>query len=333
MTAPHPKILIVILDNLGDAVMATAAFAPIKQAFPNAFLGLWVKQYTAGLFDGHPDVDRLHAADPFWDVSPGIPAGDFGHFCTVIKEIRDQEYDHAVLLNTEWRRALAIWIAGVPNRIGYDRRHSRLLLTTVVEPAAQPRHYIEDHRELVNAGFKIESRAESWRCRLQVSDRERAEARLWQQRAGLNSYWVAHLFSGDVQKNWPLEKWRQLIVAARERWPALKTVAMIGPSEATKLGPDDRAFFSQHTMLLQAPPLGMMKALLKNAQLMVGGDSGPGHVACALGTPVVSLFGITSPDRGGAVGQAQTRYHSASAIAAIPVSEVLASMAELRPRV
>ncbi len=211
------KILVVALDNLGDAVMASSVLAPLKKIFPSAFVGLWVKQYTAGLFSAHPFVDGIHAADPFWDTSPGLPSGGVARFFSTIKTIRAQRYDTALLLNTEWRRALAALLSGIPNRVGYDRRHSRLVLTKAVQVAPVLQHFVDDHRILLEKGLGISVDADMCVSRLAVGASEKAEFESWRHRHGVapKKYWAAHFFSGDPLKNWPVDRWLELLSKVR----------------------------------------------------------------------------------------------------------------------
>jgi ADP-heptose:LPS heptosyltransferase len=330
MTEVPRKILVVALDNLGDAVMASAVLTPLKKSFPSAFVGLWAKEYTAGLFDGHPALDRVHAADPFWDTSPGVPPGGFAHFYSTIQAIRHENYDTALLLNTEWRRALAARLAGIGRRVGYDRRHSRIFLTRALPVASGVRHFVDDHRALLEQGLGVAPDAEPF-SRLAVTAREQMEFEQWRVLSGVaaKKYWVAHLFSGDPLKNWPIARWIELMDRLEREPSGQRCVVLLGPSEDKKLSTEQRADLQKRALFVIAPPLGLLKTVLSNASVVVDGDSGPGHVAAALGTPLVSLFGPTNPARSRPVGPGATRTVSALAVADIAVDDVLRAMKDL----
>jgi ADP-heptose:LPS heptosyltransferase len=334
MAAPR-KILVVALDNLGDAVMASTVLAPLKTAFPSAFVGMWAKRYAAGLFDGHPHLDRVHAADPFWDASPGVPPGRLGDFVSTLGAIRAERYDVAVLLNTEWRRALAARLAGIRRRVGFDRRHSRRLLTTAVATPALVQHFVDDHRLLLETGLNVQVPMAAYVSELFLTDAEDAQARRWleSQSSAPQRYWVAHLFSGDLRKNWPLEKWLALIARARDQWPQRACVVVLGPAEDRQLPQRDLDVLKSRAALLQAPSLGLLKGILRHAAAVVDGDSGPGHVAAALRTPTISLFGPTNPLRSRPMGLGPTRIVSARAVADIAVETVWTALADFKPHV
>src|SRR5580765_2803560 len=98
-----PKILVVSLDNLGDAVMATSILKPLREIFPDSQIGMFVKKYVDGLLDDHPRIQKIHLADPFWDTAPGVEKGSLSDYLAILKSIRKENYTHAFILNTEWR--------------------------------------------------------------------------------------------------------------------------------------------------------------------------------------------------------------------------------------
>src|SRR5882672_7904826 len=147
-TAPIKKILVVALDNIGDAVMATAMLRPLKERYPEATVGFWTKKYAADLFLDQSLLDILHASDPFWDTSPGHGKGPWAEFKKVFWHVRATGYDLVFILNTEWRRSLACWLAKIPHRVGYNRRQSRFFLNFPVDGPAPGGHNLDDNKGL-----------------------------------------------------------------------------------------------------------------------------------------------------------------------------------------
>lgn len=321
MTAAPRAILVVALDNLGDAVMASCVLEPLKRLRPGARLGIWVKEYAAGLFEGHPLLDAVHASDPFWDRSPGKPKGASGPFLRAWKEIRAAGYDEALILNAEWRRVLACALAGIPERAGYCARKSGPFLTRAAKPPEPPAHFSDEHLRLVSERFGTLKAGEGLPS-LAVSEADARWWRDWSSPRGLEKggFTVAHLFSGDEEKNWPLERWAELIA----RRPGERFVLLCGPGEEARLGERRRELLRPGVEILSAPPLGGMKAALAAARLVVGGDSGPEHVAAAVGAPVLSLFGPTDPARSGPRGRGPLKVLRRSPLSGLSVDEVLA---------
>lgn len=318
------KILVVALDNLGDAVMASSILAPLKRLFPKSEVGIWVKDYAAELFEGHSSLDSVHASDPFWDRSPGKAKGSIAPFLRAWNEIRKEGYDTALILNAEWRRVLSCALAGIERRAGYRSRKSGPFLTDAFPPPGKGLHFSDEHLALVEALFGPIPEGDRL-PRLEMSERDERWWRDWSAGKGLKhgEYTVLHLFSGDEEKNWPLPLWAELI----RRRPGDRYVALCGPGEETKLGAHREELFRAGAELLAGPSLGRLKAALSRARLVVGGDSGPEHVAAALGTNVLSLFGPTDPARSRPRGRGRLTVLRKLPLRDLPVAEVLAAMA------
>lgn len=319
------KILVVALDNLGDAVMASSILAPLKRLFPESKVGIWVKDYAAELFDGHPAIDAVHACDPFWDRSPGKAKGALGPFLRAWNGIRRERYDAALILNAEWRRALSCALAGIPRRLGYRGRKSGLFLTEAFAPPAEGAHFSDEHRGLLERYGGEPLAPEECLPSLAVGERDESWWRSWSAEKGLRDgeFTVLHLFSGDEEKNWPLSGWAELI----RRRPEERFVVLCGPGEEARLGPRRKELERAGVDMLAAPSLGRLKAALSHARLVVGGDSGPEHAAAALGTNVLSLFGPTNPRRSGPRGRGELKVLTKAPLRDLPAGDVLAAMA------
>lgn len=325
LARPAPqRILLVSLDNLGDAVMASAILRPIKRAYPQARIGLWVKQYAAGLFVDHSLVDAVHASDPFWDKSPGTDRGRLGEFLKVLGEIRRARYDVAVILNTEWRRSLACLAAAISERVGTDRRQSRPFLTAAFPGPAAGGHFIDDHRVLIEQWSGRPVAVEDCLPRLELTAQDEKAWAAWSAATGFldRAYALIHLFSGDEDKNWPLSCWVELVERRLQKDPRERFVLLCGPGEDRKLAMFRSRMDREGILLMTAPPLGLLKAVLGHARLALGGDSGPGHVAAALGTPLLSLFGKTDPRRSRPLGRGMLHVIHSSPLRFLPVPEV-----------
>ena len=291
------KILIVVLDNLGDVVLATAVLRPLRRRFPDARFGVWKKSYAAGLFEGGDGV-TVHAADPFWDAAPGRGKGAFSAFMGSLAEVSSEKYDCALLLNNEWRRAAACWWAGIPRRVGLRARKAGFFTTDSASGGGG--HVIADHAT-VFAAFAGEAQGvEAFVPEIPVSETQRSEGRSWREALGWKDKKVVllHAVTGDRLKNWPLERWGELVRRAPADW---RFGVFCAPREEDSL----REAFSgcpiDSYSLVNASIAGL-KPMLTAGDLFLGGDSGPGHMAAALGLPVISLFGPTDPARYAPIG-------------------------------
>jgi ADP-heptose:LPS heptosyltransferase len=236
------KILVVALDNLGDVVMATALLEPRQRAVPAAAIGMWVKKYAAGVLGGHPHLDVVHAADPFWDTAPGHGRGDVGPFFKTLREIKSARYDLAFLLNTEWRRSVACWWAKIPSRVGFDYRQSGFWLSQARKNADAGPHCVDDHRKLFRFWEETSGKNSGIADRiftphLYLADDEKKSGKAWREKNGWNGtkIVVMHPFSGDPVRNWPFSHWIKLLEQMAGETAPLRFVVIGGPGDEVPL--------------------------------------------------------------------------------------------------
>ena len=328
---PLRRLLVVALDNLGDSVMATAVLKPLKTAYPNAFLGFWGKKCAEGLLHNHSLIDEVYAADPFWDASPGGGPGSVADFLRAWNRVRAARFDAALVLNSEWRRAFWCAIAGIPHRIGFDRRKSARLLTRAVAAPAAVHHIVDDHRRLLEALCGREIPVERMAPRIEITPEEQRWRDEWRGAIGWAGadYVAIHPFSGDEEKNWPLTCWIELMQRLRTAHPDLRFLVVFGPRDRASRLDLGRFLPSGSFHLLGGAPLGEVKALLSGAALLCGNDSGLAHIAAAIGVPTLTLFGPRDPARSAPRGLARTRTLRRDPIRRLSVDEVASSAVEL----
>lgn len=314
--------------------MATAILKPLRRLCPQSKVGFWAKSYTAGLFKDQPLIDRVHASDTFWDKSPGFARGGFRPFIRTLAEIRREKYEAAFILNTEWRRSLACRLAGIPQRIGYAWRKSGFFLTGGLPAPLSGEHFVDDHRKLVQSWAGEAVKPEDCLPRLDLTKDEIAWWDEWSAKAeaARRQFIAIHLFSGDEKKNWPLPCWAQLIQGLSQTHPEFKFAVICGPGEEPRLTPIRSQRLHRNVVELVNPSLTGLKAVLGHAAILLGGDSGLGHVAAALGTPVLSLFGTGSPQRSRPMGRALTAVIEKRPLQRLLVPEVRSRVEELLER-
>ncbi len=288
--AAPERILIVALDNLGDLVFASALAPPLREAYPNASIDIWCKAYTAPVAALVPHVRRVIAADPFWSPPPGQPRGPMLRFFGAMNEVRQGQYDVAILSEAPWRTAAAVAAAQIPVRIGLARHRNDTFLTHVL-PAQDPGKPVVREQGRMLKVFGIDARSRFYRLDPSpLADTVRAvEANLPPQFAAL------HPFAGDRARCVPLAEWVK--VASTLDALGLPTL-WIGTaeelSELRRSNPPPSALYSDQ---LDGGSLGHTAAALSRATCMAGHDSGPLHMAAAFGIPVVGVFAPGQPER------------------------------------
>jgi heptosyltransferase II len=296
------RLLVMCPSWVGDAVMATPALRLLRDAMPGGFIGGLVR----------PGIDEVLAGTEFFDeVHVERAAGVMGPKHAAAK-VRPRRYDAALLLTNSFSTALTTRIAGIPRRVGYNRDARGLLLTDKLEAPKRP-----DGRWAPIPAVSYYLHAAAWfldpslpRCPAMTEaagvwmelattpeQRERGEAALAQ--AGItHGAPIAVLNPGgnNPGKRWPAERYGAVGRHLIEQHGCLVLVSG-SPGEVELCGSVASAIGHPRAVNLAAVGvrLGWLKAIVERARIMVTNDTGPRHIAAALGVPVVSLFGPTDP--------------------------------------
>jgi ADP-heptose:LPS heptosyltransferase len=311
-------VLVVSLDNIGDLVFASALIDPIKERNPTARIGLWCKSYSAGLASLMPHVDEVYASDPFWDRSPGTGKGSFNHFVSTLRSVRRSHFDCAILFSASWRTSAAVAAAGIPQRIGLERRRNKRWLTTVLPPEDRTKPVLDEvARLLVPLGIQ----RSDLRYRLDASGLD-AERAVVSTALGDTSFAALHPFAGSEARCVALREW---VKVADELAAKGMNILWIGnPSELSKvksLGDGRRSW--HYSDSLASGSLTTVAAAISRARIFIGHDSGPMHIAAALGVPTVGVFAPGEPARTFPQGEGAWRIISRTAAADVTADQIL----------
>jgi heptosyltransferase-2 len=291
--------LAVFLPNwIGDAVMATPALRALRSHFTAARIVGVMKPYVAGVLEGGDWFDQVVLAhDGSWLNGSAATAW----------KLRQYQIDLAVLLPNSFRSALVAWLAGCPKRVGYTRYGRSCLLSDCLEPEREP-----NGRRLVSPIVDAYNRlAEHVGCPPPGHDLElfttpadeRAADRVWEL-TGLEEYAeVVCLNPGaafGAAKHWPVAHFAELARSLAER-RSCGVLVLCGPGErvlARQIAEtaSHPAVHALGELVQRGGPglsLGLSKACVRRADLLVTTDSGPRHFAHAFDRPVVTLFGPT----------------------------------------
>lgn len=293
------KIAIFLPTWIGDAVMATPCLRAVRDHFRQARIVGVVKPYVAGVLDGGDWFDRVVPIPTRrWD----------GGLFPIVRELRREKIDLALLLPNSFRSGLTAWLGGCRRCVGYARYGRSPLLTDALPSIRDPRGRLLPS-PVVHAYNRL---AEQVGCpppgtRLHLfttAADESAAEQVWRL-AGLDRYpEVVCLNSGGafgLAKHWPIDHFATLARdLAQQR--GCGVLVLCGPAERGLC--QDIARRAGHPAVLAlaaivdqpgSPPLslGLSKACVRRAHLLVTTDSGPRHFAHAFDRPVVTLFGPT----------------------------------------
>jgi lipopolysaccharide heptosyltransferase I len=283
------KVLVVRMSSIGDVVHALPAAAALARAGHE--VSWLVEPPAAPLVSGNPAVAHTVVAPPRgrFRLAPAR---------RVVGELRAGAYDAALDLQGLWKSAAWSRLSGARRVIGYEssgRREgaSAFLLDERLRAATEARHVIDLNLSLLESVGLREVGTREFPLPPE-SEASPIPGRL--EREGFDAFCVLNPAGGWANKLWPAERFGQLAAPLRER--GLTPVVTWGPGEE-ELADRVVAASSGAAVKCFATTLLDLVALIRRARLLVAADTGPLHLACAVGTPVVGLYGPTDPARNG----------------------------------
>jgi lipopolysaccharide heptosyltransferase I len=283
------RVLIVRLGALGDLVHGLPVAAALRAHEPTARIDWLVDARHAALLDLVPVLDRRVAVD---SRSPrGLRAA--------VGEVRRQRYDVAVDLQGLVKSAALARLSGARRVIGFHTRHLRewpatLFYTERCDPGAAA-HVVDKNLALLSA-FGLADRRRTFPIDVVTPPAVAAFVEGLDQ-AGSRGYAILNPGAAWPNKRWPAERFGEVGAWLAAHHHVTPVVAW-GPGEEALAGRVARA---SGGAAVPAPPTGVgdLIALARGARIVVSGDTGPLHLAAAVGAPIVALFGPTNPARNG----------------------------------
>ncbi len=286
------RILVVRPDRLGDVILSTPVFEVIKQHYSKAQLTCMVKDSIAPILKGLSCVDHVMDFDP-----EGRHAGIKG-FIRLYKEIRCRQFRIAVVLQSHWKIAAVLFLAGIRYRVGpLSKIHSFFFYNRGVR---QRRSQVEMHESDYNLqllrrlGIRVATRTISTQVAIPKSTQDKAKewliAKGWTSKKTLV---IVHPGMGGSALNWPESHYHELIRSLIESdkqvlvTGGLAETVLLGRVEEA-LGPlKERVIFFKND---QGNSIDFLGGLFQFADLVVAPSTGPLHLAVALKRPVVTFF-------------------------------------------
>ena len=288
---PDESFLLVRLGSLGDIVHALPAAAALRDAFPRARIDWLVEPKWRRILEGNSDVNEIVVLD----------RGALSKIWTTVKTLRTQNYTCAIDFQGLYKSALMPFAARVPRRIGFRASYAReglaaKLYTETHNPVGA--HKVDHNLTLARAAGASAACGPHFPLLITDQDREAATRELAQR--GITDYFVLNPGGGWKSKLWPPAKYGELCAALSAQRPGWRCVVTYGPGEEP-IAEEVVVHAGAQTMAAAIPlALGPLLAILQKAKFVVSADTGPLHLASALATPCVGLYGPTDPVRNGA---------------------------------
>jgi heptosyltransferase-1 len=293
---PHPRILLVKLSSFGDVLHALPTLEALRDAYPRAQITWLVEAAYAPLLFGHPALDEVWLA-PRLRPQEILHGANPATLRRLIRQLRSRPYDLVLDLQGLLKSAVWVALARSPRKVGYDRTRelSYLPLTERVPPFNPEAHAVRRYLNLAHYLGALPARP---RFRLGLAAAE--VSGLIPGKAG-RPLAVLHPGARWPSKLWPSASWAWLA-----EWLAQQgfQVAITGSTADQKLAAGIAAQSQAPVLnLTGSTSLAQLTGLLQKARLAVTTDTGAMHLAAALGTPVVVIFGPTAPWRTGPFGE------------------------------
>ena len=284
------KILVIKLRAIGDVILTTPALENLRQAFPQTQIDFLTEKMCAPIVAGHPALNEVLVFDR---NQPGASR-------KLIQQVRRRRYDVVFDLFGNPRSAVLTLLSGAPRRVGFRFRVRQYAYNLKVEPRGGRVHEVEFNLDALRAlEIPIVTR------KLFVAVDEASEnfaTQFWREK-GLEHRRVIGLNAsgGWYTKRWPLEFFAQLGDRLQRELNAV-VLLLWGPGEYEDVKTIAQTM-RESALLAPATSLKQLAALLSRLTLLVSNDSGPLHLAAAMGTRVVGIYGPTHPDLQGPWGK------------------------------
>jgi ADP-heptose:LPS heptosyltransferase len=279
------RILLTQLRRIGDVMMTTPAVAAVRAAFPAARIEYLTEAPSDQLLRHCPHVDEVIV----WPRKPS-----WLRQLLLLWRLRRRRYDVVVDFFGNPRSALLTWATGAPRRVGFNRRGRKLVYT---DPVDVPDHIVYAAAHKAALVERLGAHIGSVHPQLFLGDAERAYARRQLEALGVGAQDLLVALSPvsrQPYKVWPAQRFARLADVLIERYAA-RVLFIWGPGEEHFV--DQVRLEMKHLALptYPVPPLLELAAMLQRCHLYVGNDNGPRHLAVAVNTPTVTVFGKPQP--------------------------------------
>jgi heptosyltransferase-2 len=281
---PLNKILMRGPNWVGDSVLAIPAMKAVRARFPEAEITLLVRPWVSGVFKSAPFIDHL------W--SEPRPSG-LSDWMRITKSIRQNHFDMALLFPNSFESAAMIFLGRVPQRVGYATDGRRWLLTNSLKPSSEKRHQVHYYLDLAEA---VSAEVAQPSIAIEATAEERTQAARLLASEGIapdRRYLVLNPGAAyGSAKRWGEEGFAEAGDTLAAELDI--DVAIVGSQVERSIAESiQKQMRSRVAVLNGKTSLETLIGVIANASLVLTNDSGPMHIAAALGVPTVAVFGST----------------------------------------
>lgn len=336
------RILIVRTDRIGDVLLSTPVIKALRQAYPWAYIAMIVAPLSKDIVEGNPYLDKVIIYDKDGKQKSWRRSIKFA------QNLKKKKFDLALILHPTNRVHLITFFAAIPRRVGYDRKFG-FLLTDKIKHTKQlgEKHELEYNLDLL-AHLGIKASDKSLFMPIRPESETAIEDLLRREGVEADERLLAiHPGASCPSKIWPNTRFATLADRLAEKY-GLKVLILSGAKDSKLAQKVVEEMRYPAINLAGKITLSQLASVIKRCRLFISNDSGPVHMAAALGTPVVSIFGRSqkglSPQRWAPLGKDSRYLHKNvgcieclahncrkqfACLAAISVEDVAAAAAEI----
>lgn len=291
------KILIIKLGAIGDLLMTTPAIRALKKAHQNAHISLLVGKSASVAVKGNPSIDEFIECDDSIIYKASL-LKKARYIFSLLSMLRKKKYDAVFVFHRDWRFNFFALLCGIPERIGFDRNGEGRFLTNRVKVNGV-RHQIDHYLEVVKAaGIKDDGRNMDFAISEEakkIADKIFRENGIkgGEIKIGILAGGASNIKTNMPIKRWPLENYIELSQKIAD--DGYKAILLGADNDRTNAAEILKNTANNIVDLTGNTTLEETAAVMKRCTVIVTHDSGPMHLASAVGRPVISIFGPTDP--------------------------------------
>ncbi|MFA5144200.1 MAG: lipopolysaccharide heptosyltransferase II [Candidatus Omnitrophota bacterium] len=339
------RVLIVRLDRIGDVLLSTPVIKAVRDVCPDGYIAFMVRRYAKDILEGNPYLDEIIVYD-----KNGREKGLLRNL-GFIRSLRRKKFDIALILHPTKRTHLLVSLAGIPETVGYNRKWGFLLTTRLPHTKQYGLKHEIDYTLDILRYTGLEPKDKPLYMPVNGHSEVRVDEMLREGGIGKDDLCVAiNPGASCPSKRWSPDKFARAAQALIERYGV--KIIVVASAADKELGDRVSNRLKKNCLNLAGrTSVADVASVLRRARLFISNDSGPVHIACAVGTPVIAIFGRhdrgLSPQRWGPTGKRDVVLHKDvgcieclahdcakgfQCLEAVTVDEVLAAAAKILGR-
>jgi heptosyltransferase-1 len=297
MREPWKNILIIKPSSLGDIVLALPALSALRSSFPYAKISWLIRPEFAPLLKNHPHLTETILFDRHLLAKAWYNPHAFAELRSLVHRLRDEKFDAVIDLQGLFRTAVLAKFSGSPVRFGMKnaREFAGLFYTHKISQNSDSVHLVDYYMKIVEAAG-AQNTTVQFVLPVDAGAADSVNRLLAEHNVDRNHYAVFIPGSAHPDKCWPVENFA---VLADKISPLFHLPIVLAGAKSEKAVTEKLSTLTKVPVVDFAglTNLNELVALLKSARLVVSNDTGPGHIAAALGSPLVMMFSWSNPAR------------------------------------